>query len=60
MAIDTRNKRASVINYDRWGRVFPANSFDRVHVGTKYAGIAGAGAGSIKKIPWQLFIRRHT
>ncbi len=64
MAIDDRNKRASVIKYDSSGRVFPnpdgsiANSNDRVHVGTKYAGIAGAGAGSAKKVPWHLFFRR--
>lgn len=64
MAIDSRNKRSSVINYDRFGRVFPnpdgtlANAFDRIHVGTKYAGIAGTGAGSVKKIPWHLFFRR--
>jgi hypothetical protein len=64
MAIDTRDKRASVINFDRSGRVFPnpdgslANANDRVHVGTKYAGITGEGAGVTKKVPWHLFFRR--
>ena len=64
MAIDTRNKRASVINFDRHGRVFPnpdgslANANDRIHIGTEYAGRAGAGAGSAKKFPWHLFFRR--
>lgn len=63
MAIDTRNKRASVINYDRWGRVFPfpdfslGNANDRIHIGTKYAGIPGASS-VVKKIPWHLFFRR--
>lgn len=64
MAIDTRNKRSSVINFDRSGRLFPnpdgslANANDRIHIGTKYAGIPGAGAGATKKVPWHLFFRR--
>lgn len=65
MAIDTRNKRASVININRpSGRVFPhpdgslANKNDRIHVGTLYAGIPGAGAGGSVKVPWHLLFRR--
>lgn len=64
MAVDTRDKRSSVINFDRSGRVFPdpdgslANANDRVNVGTKYAGIPGAGAGGSTKVPWHLFFRR--
>lgn len=64
MAIDTRDKRASAINFDMHGRVFPnpdgslANANDRIHVGTKYAGIAGASPGTAKIIPWHLFFRR--
>ncbi len=64
MAVDTRNKRASVINYDMAGRVFPnpdgslANSNDRVHVGTEYAGIPGDGPGATQRVPWHLFFRR--
>lgn len=63
MAVDTRNKRASCINIDRLGRVFPnpdgslANASDRVHMIMKYSGIAGIGA-VIGKIPWHLFFRR--
>lgn len=64
MAVDTRDKRASVLNFDMAGRVFPnpdgslANANDRIHAGTKYAGIPGAGAGGSVKVPWHLFFRR--
>lgn len=64
MAIDTRNKRSSVINFDRSGRLFPnpdgslSNANDRIHVGTKYAGIPGAGVGATTKVPWHLLFRR--
>lgn len=64
MAVDTRDKRSSVINLDMYGRVFPnpdgslVNANDRIHVGAKYAGITGASSGVAKKIPWHLFFRR--
>lgn len=48
MAIDTRNKRASVIGFDRMGGIFPnpdgslANANDRAHIAMKYAGTLAA------------------
>lgn len=63
MAIDTRNKRASVLNVFLPRRVYPnpdgslANANDRTHMIMRYAGIAGAGSVT-KKIPWHLFFRR--
>lgn len=64
MAIDTRNKRASVLSIDRSGRVFPnpdgslANVNDRQQVGTVYSGISSGSAPVGSKIPWHLFFRR--
>ena len=64
MAIDTRNKRASSINVDRHGRVFPnpdgslANVSDRQHAGTVYSGISSGAAPTGSKIPWHLLFRR--
>lgn len=63
MAIDTRNKRASVINVFRSGRVYPnpdgslANPNDRTQMSMRYAGITSvAGGGS--KVPWHIINRR--
>jgi len=64
MAVDTRNKRASVLKFDTVGRVYPnpdgslANSNDRAHVGMEYAGIPANAVGGSNKIPWHLFFRR--
>lgn len=63
MAIDTRNKRSSILQVFTVGRVYPnpdgslANSTDRAHVGTRYAGIPGIPLGGTVRIPWKLFIR---
>lgn len=63
MAIDTRNKRASVLQVFTVGRVYPnpdgslANSTDRTHVGTRYAGIPGVPLPGTVRVPWKLFIR---
>lgn len=63
MAIDTRNKRASVLRVFSVGRVYPnpdgslANSTDRTHVGTRYAGIPGNPLPGTVRVPWKLFIR---
>ena len=63
MAIDTRNKRASVLHVFSVGRVYPnpdgslANSTDRTHMGTRYAGIPGDPLPGTVRVPWKLFIR---
>lgn len=63
MAIDTRNKRASIIKIFTVGRVYPnpdgslSNSTDRSHVGTRYAGIPGVPLSGTVRIPWKLFNR---
>ena len=55
MAIDTRNKRASVLHHSQAGvPLFPnpdgslANQADRQHVGMIYAGINVGGAAAFK------------
>jgi hypothetical protein len=64
MAIDTRNKRASVLNIEKSGRIFPnpdgslAIVSDRQQVGMVYAGISSGAAPTGSKIPWHLFFRR--
>lgn len=63
MAIDTRNKRASVLRVFTVGRVYPnpdgslSNSTDRTHVGTRYAGIPGVPLPGTVRIPWHLFFK---
>ena len=64
MAINTRNKRSSVLDVNRPGRVFPnpdgslANVNDRQQVGMVYSGISSGAAPSGSKIPWHLLFRR--
>lgn len=64
MAVDTRNKRASIIKYDTVGGVYPnpdgslSNVNDRTHLGMKYAGIPGGTPVGSTKVPWHLFFRR--
>ena len=63
MAVDTRDKRASVLNIGKSGRLFPnpdgslANVLDRQQVGMVYAGISSGAPPTGSKIPWHLFIR---
>lgn len=65
MAVDTRNRRASCLNFDfGGGRVFPdpdgslANNADRQHVAGKYPGIpAGAPAGVTGILQYRSFFR---
>jgi hypothetical protein len=63
MAIDTRNKRASILNIEKSGRIFPnpdgslANVLDRQQVGMVYAGISSGASPTGSKIPWHLFFR---
>lgn len=63
MAIDTRNKRASILKILTVGRVYPnpdgslANSTDRSHMGTRYAGIPGIPLAGSVRVPWKLFIK---
>jgi len=60
MAVDTRNKRASVLSYSRpMGRVWPnpdgslANQADRQHMGYIYPGISAVGppTGHASRLP---------
>ena len=63
MAINTRNKRASILKILTVGRVYPnpdgslANSTDRSHVGTRYAGIPGIPLAGSVRVPWKLFVK---
>ena len=63
MAIDTRNRRASCINFDLGGsRVYPnpdgaiSSEADRKHITGKYPGIAspapGPGVGGARMLRW--------
>lgn len=64
MAIDTRNKRASVISLNIAGGLFPnpdgsiANVPDRQEIAMLYAGISSGATPSVTQIPWHLFFRR--
>lgn len=64
MAIDTRNKRSSVLDVNRPGRVFPnpdgslANVNDRQQIGMVYSGISSSTLPVVKTVPWHLFFRR--
>ncbi len=63
MAIDTRNKRASVIRVFMPGRIHPnpdgtlANANDRTHMVMRYAGITSATETG-NKVPWHIINRR--